>query len=148
MLEDQNQNGFRSVLYGYQEKKMSIGRAEIQPERLSAYQATARLRQHQQLRQLELQHQRGWTLARQGAQMLKKKFGAQRVVLFGSLLDLKRMHQRSDIDLAVWGLDERHYLRAVAKLLDLDPDFSFDLVEAEYARPKILAAIETSGVEL
>ena len=127
---------------------MTLEKPEITPERMAAYQATARSRQHEELRQRQLRHQRGWALAKTGAQLLKEQFGVQRVVLFGSLLDVARIHQQSDIDLAVWGLEERYYLHAVARLLDLDPDFSVDLVEAQTARSKLLAAIETAGVEL
>jgi len=88
------------------------------------------------LQELALRQQYGWKVARQGARLLKSS-----LVLNGSFrlsTDLKRMHQRSDIDLAVWELDEQHYFRAVTGLLDIDPTFSVDLVEAEHARPHIL----------
>lgn len=127
---------------------MSVEKPGITPEQMAVYRASAQRRQQEKLRRLDLRYQRGWEIARQGAQLLKEQFGVQRVVLFGSLLDSSRIHQLSDIDLAVWGLDEKQYLRALAALLDLDPDFSVDLVEVEWARPKILTAIETAGVEL
>jgi hypothetical protein len=49
------------------------------------------------------------------------------------------------VDLAVWGLDERDYYRAVSRLLDLDFDISIDLVEAELASSALLAIIELEG---
>ncbi len=127
---------------------MKKGKLNITPEQMAVYRATAQRRHQEELQELALRQQCGWEVARQGARLLKEKFGAKRVVLFGSLLDLKRMHQRSDVDLAVWGLDERYYFRAVAGLLDIDPTFSVDLVEVEHARPHILEAINTTGVEL
>ncbi len=119
----------------------------IPPEQLQIYQASARKRAaiaHQTL--LQRQHQ-GNQIAHQAAALLKSEFGAQKVVLFGSLLDIHRMHPRSDIDLAVWGLDPKVYLQTVAALLDLS-DFSIDLIEAESAPAKILAAIQATGIEL
>ena len=127
---------------------MKKGKLNITPEQMAVYRATAQRRHQEELQELALRQQYGWEVARQGARLLKEQFGAKRVVLFGSLLDFKRIHQRSDVDLAVWGLDERYYFRAVAGLLDIDPTFSVDLVEAEHARPHILEAINTTGVEL
>jgi len=66
--------------------------------------------------------------------------------LFGSLLHPELYHFRSDIDLAVW--DIQHYFRAVVRLLDLDPEFDFDLVPFEDARPGIIAVIERAGIDL
>ncbi len=47
----------------------------------------------------------------------------------------------------MWDLDERRYLRALARLLDLEPDIEVDLVEAEQARPELLRVIARDGVE-
>lgn len=82
---------------------------QISDEQMAAYRATARRRQQQQQRKLELRRARSWEVAQAGGQLLKKQFGAQRVVVFGSLLYPPRFHERSDVDLAVWGLDERVY---------------------------------------
>ena len=48
----------------------------------------------------------------------------------------------------MWGLDERLYLRALGRLLDLDPNFEFDLVEFEVAPPRLQASIQKEGQEL
>jgi len=120
---------------------------EISPEKLAAYQASAQRRQEKRHQQLLERQAQGWTIAHQAAHLLKSQFGATRVVLFGSLLTVERMHSRSDIDLAAWGINERDYLRAVSQLLDLS-DFSVDLVEAENTSPKMLSAIQATGVDL
>ena len=70
------------------------------------------------------------------------------MAVFGSLVRKGSFHRRSDVDLAVWGLDERMYYRAVSRLLDLDPAISVDLVEADSARPALRAAIKREGVPL
>jgi len=120
----------------------------ITPEQMAVYRATAQQRQHEKLQSQVRRQERGLEVARLGAKLLKKKYGAKRVVLFGSLLDLKKMHENSDVDIAVWGIEERQYLRALAELLDLDPNFSVDLIEAEYAQPRILETVNTVGIEL
>ncbi|PZD74948.1 hypothetical protein C1752_01016 [Acaryochloris thomasi RCC1774] len=69
------------------------------------------------------------------------------MALFGSCLLRSRIHDRSDIDLAVWGMDERLYFKAVARLQDLDCNFDTDLIEFHNAYPHIQVAIE-NGMEL
>jgi predicted nucleotidyltransferase len=72
-------------------------------------------------------------------------------VLFGSLLDHERMGDRSDIDLAVWGLPHNRETKAwMAANYILSP-YNFppiDLVPIEKAYPYIKEAIEAEGVDL
>lgn len=122
--------------------------AEVTPGEMAVYRATARRRWEQKERESALRRERAWQVARQAARLLKDQFGASQVVVFGSLTRKGFFHPRSDVDLAVWGLDERMYYRAVSRLLSLDPEISVDLVEAERARPALRAAIEREGVLL
>lgn len=92
--------------------------------------------------------QRGWHVAQQAAQVLQEKFSAQKVVLFGSMLNSRHIRSTSDIDLAVWGLPTPRYDSAVAQLLDLDTDFLIDLVQFELAPPSLRQSILTTGVDL
>ena len=94
---------------------------------ITTYRKSAIQKQQQRQDYLSLRQQKGWEIARQAAQILREQFAVQKVVLFGSLLDSQRMRFHSDIDLAVWSLPEKYYYRAVAKLLDLDSEFSIDL---------------------
>jgi predicted nucleotidyltransferase len=107
----------------------------------------AREKRPEFLAQMQQRQQEGWEVARQCTQILKEQFGVQHIVLFGSLLTLERMTWHSDIDLAVWGLPEKDYFRAVATLLDVEPDFSIDLVEGQRVLPHILKGI-AQGIEL
>ncbi len=113
---------------------MNLTAAQIQ-----VYRHTAKMRQQQHLAQLAQHRLHGFAIAQTAAQMLKSEFQAERVVVFGSLLN-DTFHESSDLDLAVWGLPPRRYFAAVGKLLALS-DFAVDLVEAERASPEILAAI-------
>ena len=117
------------------------------PDELARYRASARQREQKRQQQQKLRQEAGWRVAREAAQALKQDFGANRVWLFGSLLEVRHIHSQSDVDLAVEGLEDSLYLQAVARLLDLS-DFSVDLVQLEYARPRLRQAVEAHGVEL
>jgi len=121
---------------------------EISPEQMAIYRATAQRRRQKEEQELALRRRRAWEVARQAAQILKEKFGAERVLLFGSLPFPERFHAHSDVDLAAWGVDEKRYYRAVACLLDLDPSISVNVLEAELASPALLERIEQEGVLL
>ncbi len=97
---------------------------------------------------MRLRRQRAWRVARQAAKVLREQFGAQRVVIFGSLAQRGWFTQWSDIDLAAWGVpDERFYL-AVATITALSPAFKVDLIDPETCRPRLRQAIEREGIEL
>jgi uncharacterized protein len=119
---------------------------QITPEQMEIYRASARAREATLKMQLEARRKHAWEVARRAALILKEEYGASRVVIFGSLLHAERFHWRSDIDLGVW--DIQHYFRAVARLMDLDPEIVFDLVPIEDARPGILTVIQQEGVDL
>jgi predicted nucleotidyltransferase len=63
------------------------------------------------------------------------------------MLSAERLTSLSDIDLAVWGLPERDYFRAVGNLLDITSEFNIDLVEGQRVQPHILKGI-AKGIEL
>ena len=115
---------------------------------MQIYRAAAQQRQQQKRDRLQQRQQLGLGVAQQASELLKREFGAEKVVLFGSMRSLAQIHDRSDVDLAVWGLNPRDYFRAVGQLLALHPDILVDLVEAETAPSRLLHEIETTGVIL
>ncbi len=72
----------------------------ISPEKLAAYKQAARARESRRQQKANERQEEAWTVARQAAQILKDKFGATRVIAFGSLAHGAWFHARSDIDLA------------------------------------------------
>ena len=107
----------------------------------------ARENREQFLLEMKQRQKKGLELAKKCANFLKEKYGVSKVVLFGSLLDYEQMTPHSDIDLAVWGLPEKDYFKAVGFFLEIADNFSIDLVEIQHARSYILSAIN-QGVEL
>ena len=60
-----------------------------------------------------------WSLAQEIASVLRRDFGATRVVVFGSLARGPGFDLASDLDVAVWGMNAGHYFDAVAAALTL-----------------------------
>ena len=115
-------------------------------EEQARFRETARRRKEQEELARQRRVQRAWEVARRAAALLRKRFHATRVVVFGSLArgDFTLW---SDVDLAVWGLRPEDTFRAVAALLGLDDDIEVNLVDVQACPPSLLATIEREGVE-
>jgi len=92
--------------------------------------------------------ERAWEVARTAARLLRQKFGATRVVAFGSLAHRAWFTPWSDIDLAAWGIPPDAFYRAVAIVTGISPEFEVDLVASEDCRPTLCQVIEREGVDL
>lgn len=118
----------------------------IPEEEMAVYRATARERQLIDCERLSARYSRAWDLARQAAEALRSRYRVKHVVVFGSLVKEELFHNRSDIDLAVWGMAEKEYYRAVAHLLTLDREIGIDLIMVEAAPAPLRKRIEDEGV--
>ena len=123
-------------------------RLEISDAKMAIYRAAAAQRHAAQVAARGERLARAWRVAERAVRLLEVEFGATQVQIFGSLLQPALFHARSDVDLAAWGIDEQRYYRAVAELLGLDKEISFDLVRFEEASPTLQATILRHGVSL
>ncbi len=98
--------------------------------------------------QLERRRKRAMRLARQSAALLRKEFGARKVVLFGSLAISSDFTLWSDIDLAVFGVPADRFYAAVAAITGLSAEFKVDLVDAEACKASLHEAIDRKGIAL
>lgn len=80
--------------------------------------------------------------------MLKTRFGARRVVLFGSLAHVAWFMPDSDVDLAVEGLAGDDYWQAWRLVEEIIGDRPVDLIEIEMVGESLQRAIQRYGVEL
>ena len=119
----------------------------IPPAAMATYREAARQCHCAEKEYLRVRRQCAWELARQAARLLEERFGAERVVLFGSLAQ-ERFNRWSDVDIAAWGLRPEDTWRALGAVLDLDPDIEVNLVDMACCRPAIKAVIEREGVDL
>lgn len=85
--------------------------------------------------------------AEQIAMALRKEFPGVEVVLFGSLAT-GQFELDSDIDLAVKGLPEEHYLKAYGIAESIADPIKVDIVQLEFPRESLRSNIERDGVIL
>jgi predicted nucleotidyltransferase len=115
---------------------------------LSTYRETMRRREARARRAQELRRQKARATARRVARFLRDEYGASRVVLFGSMARGGRLGPRSDVDLAVWGLDAEDYYEAVGRVQDVDGNARVDLVRMEDASDSLRKEVRREGGEL
>ena len=80
---------------------------------------------------------------------LKEKYGADKIILFGSLAWRTKFSSHSDIDLCVVGFPEKvSYWEALAEAEKMAAPFPLNLVLKENINPRLAAKIEKEGVIL
>lgn len=82
------------------------------------------------------------------AAISKSKYGATRVVLFGSLAHGLWFTPRSDIDLYVEGVPVGAFFKAEAEVESIAHGFKLDLIDARECSPELSSQIEEEGTEL
>lgn len=122
--------------------------ATLTPKEIRAFREKLKVRQLSIDKQTQLRLDKAHKIAVRAADLLRKDFCAERVVLFGSSVSPDLFHTRSDIDLAAWGIKGRDYYRAVGVLQSLDTEFSIDLILFEEASDTLKKLILSDGVEL
>ena len=133
----------------------AVSDSPISPERQAQILAriqSDRQREPQRIEKMRKRQKVGMKIAKQAAEILKTEFNASKVALFGSLLVPENMYERSDIDIAVWGLTKDQAFSAwgvVNSRIDLHGDFPhIDVVPVENAFPHIQRSIKRSHLEL
>lgn len=123
--------------------------ADLTPEDMERYREAWRRRWAEEEARRAQRQERAWAVAREAAALLKSRFGAHRVRVFGSLL-APWFHERSDIDLAVEGVPPERMRDAEEALRALASEFRVDLVRLEELRdaPRLLRRIEEEGMDL
>jgi uncharacterized protein len=132
------------------EKNMAKTALELSPEEWQIYQPLAVLQERRKssVEQTEERWHQARRVADEAARLLRKEFGATRVILFGSAAYQSWFTDRSDIDLAVWGITPEQFFAAVAAITGFSADFKMDLVDAENCSPTLRLIIERDGIEL
>ena len=85
--------------------------------------------------------------ARRLARILKKEFFARRVILFGSLVSYGNFHFKSDIDLAVEGIPDDKFFKAVGKIVRTSR-FPVDIKPVEDMPENFRKEVELQGILL
>ena len=116
--------------------------------KMDHYRAAARRRQAFAEQERRHRLSQGWAVAKRAADLLRESFAVHRVMVFGSLVHPDLFHQRSDVDIAVWGLGKEEYLRAVAAVTALDREITVDLISVEEAQESLRTIIAGEGTPL
>lgn len=122
--------------------------AALTPQQLCSYRAGLKSRSRARAERRAERREHAWSVAREAAALLRERYGATRVLAFGSLAEGTHFTERSDIDLAAAGLRPQDHYAALGRLLMLSPDFEFDLVDLGACREGLRVAILKGGVEL
>ena len=115
---------------------------------LSTYRATMRRREEEARQEQAQRRSAARAAAKRVAALLRDEYGVSRVVLFGSMGGQGCLGPRSDVDLAVWGLDAEAYYEAVARAQDVGAPFQVDLVRMERCSDTLGDAVRREGREL
>jgi predicted nucleotidyltransferase len=121
---------------------------KLTPEEMVIFRVAARRRREREQRELALREEEAWKLARSAATLLRKQFGATRVMVFGSLVHEGCFTPWSDVDIAAWGIALEDTFRAIGEVMDLSREIEVNLVDVGACSPSLRAAIERGGVEL
>jgi len=128
---------------------MALTALDLSPEELKKrYHPLEYIRKRRAETRVEVakRRRRAMNTARKAAKLLKEKFGAKEVILFGSLARRGDFTRFSDIDLAVRGVED--YLTAMDKVLYMSPEFKIDLVDLAFCLPALRADVEKEGKPL
>ena len=87
------------------------------------------------------------SVARSIAKELIERFGAKKVILFGSLAQ-GGYNRWSDIDLAVWGIAPVDFFKAVGFATGFSKKWKVDLVDGEDCSKGLHDVILKEGIEL
>ncbi len=82
------------------------------------------------------------------ANILKEKYGAKEVYLFGSLLSSDRFHSYSDVDLAASNLSPDTFFKACADVSSIFDNCEVDLIDLNHCDESLKIEILESGEKL
>jgi predicted nucleotidyltransferase len=107
------------------------------------------MRRENEAAELKLLREKALEAARQAARLLREKYHAQKVFLYGSLAWSKHFDRHSDIDLLIEGCSEvDNYWRMVNEVEEITAPFQPSVVLSEDASSGLRAKVYDKGVIL
>jgi uncharacterized protein len=121
---------------------------ELTAEELAQYRAAARQRHQVERVALARREQQAWELARRAATLLRDRFRAERVVVFGSLVHSGCFTEWSDVDIAAAGIHPRDTLRAMELVQGLSASIAVNLVDLAACSSSLRSVVDQDGIPL
>jgi len=107
-----------------------------------------KVEKEQEGRLASIKRKQALRIAKKISRILKEKFGAEKVYLFGSCLSEEFFHINSDLDIAEIGLSTDDFLLALYEVNTLEADFNVDLVDLSKGETRMAQKILKEGIEL
>jgi len=123
---------------------------QISSEELRRYNPMRSMEDYQKDPKVARRRLLSWKMAQIASKILKEKYGAKKVVLFGSLANEKRFTPWSDVDLSVSGLPPQDYYQAAGEILDLGlgQGIKIDVLDLADCPLTMKKKIKNEGIEL
>lgn len=117
-------------------------------EEMSKYSPWESLERHEKDRNLLDRRDRAMLISRRIAGLLKEKYEARRVVLFGSLAHRAWFTPRSDIDICAEGIPPARFFHAESEIQGISEGFKVDLVDPQECSQELQREIKEEGTDL
>jgi len=125
--------------------KDSITYFYITLKQLAIYRGTAEKNWQKSQTIREERREKAWELVQVATNLLKEKFRANKVMVFGSLLHEDCFNLWSDVDIAAWGISPEDTFKAIGEVRELDNSIEVNLVDINVCQPKLLNKILREG---
>jgi len=99
-------------------------------------------------KEINKRFKKAWKNVKLISKLLKEKYNADTIIVYGSLTDKKRFHKRSDIDLAVSGIANEKFYKAYGEITSKFTDFDIDLVDLQDCKESLLTSIKKEGIKI
>ena len=91
---------------------------------------------------------KAWELVRKISKVLYEKYKVKEVIVFGSLTDISSFNEWSDIDIAIVGIPDNLYFRAIAEITSISEDFDIDIIDVESCKESLKKVIMEKGIRI
>jgi len=125
--------------------QFSLGNQTVSAEQIAIYRQTAEQNLQNSHVQRERRREKAWRLVQLASSLLKEKFGATKVMVFGSLIHQDCFTLWSDVDIAAWGLSPIDTFTAMGEVRELDESIEINLVDMNICQASLLEKILQEG---
>ncbi len=89
-----------------------------------------------------------WQVVQKISVLLRDRYMAKQIIVFGSLTNKERFTRHSDIDLAISGLTFKQFYQAVDDIELIARDFKVDLVNLDRCRQAVAERVNREGLAI